>query len=109
MLGEAGFTGMQYYGAGVLDWLAEKIGFAGKWIPPGEHLASFFGRSKVAPWILCEATVKGNTKLTDAWKIGDILQCPSCGDKVYDDGQRYMCISCNRCYSFEDGIIDLRV
>ena len=109
MLCESGFSSIQYCGAGVLDWLASKFSFAGRWITLGERLAPFFGRSKIAPWILCGAIAGGNTNLIDAGGIGDLLQCPSCGGSVCDEKQGYLCINCKRRYPVEDGIIDLRV
>lgn len=109
MLREFGFSSIQYSGAGVLDSLAGRMGSAGRWIPSGEHLAPFFGRSKIAPWIFCGASARGNTSLIDVRGIGDLLQCPSCGGGLSDDKQGYLCLLCKRRYSVEDGIIDLRV
>jgi hypothetical protein len=109
MLNESGFSMMQYYGAGVMDWFAGRIGFAGRWIKPGEHLAPLFGRSKIAPWILCGAITSGNPGLIDIKRIGDLIQCPACGGNVSDDHEGYMCLVCRRPYPIEDGIIDLRV
>jgi ubiquinone/menaquinone biosynthesis C-methylase UbiE len=109
MLSESGFTNIKYYGAGVMDKLAGRIGFAGRWITSGEHLAPFFGKSNIAPWILCEAVAKGNTSLIDVGGIGDLLQCPSCGGSISEDKHGYQCIVCMRRYPVEDGIIDLRI
>jgi ubiquinone/menaquinone biosynthesis C-methylase UbiE len=109
MLRESGFTSMQYYGVGVLDRLAGRIGFAGRWMAVAEYLAPFFAKNKIAPWILCQAVSRGNTSLVDVRGIVDLLQCPSCGGSVSDEKHEYMCLVCKRRYPVEDGIIDLRV
>jgi 2-polyprenyl-3-methyl-5-hydroxy-6-metoxy-1,4-benzoquinol methylase len=109
MLLGSGFSSIQYYGVGMMDWLADRIGFADRWIPPGEHLAPFFGRYKIAPWILCGADARGHTSLIDASEITDLLQCPSCGGSVSMDQQGYQCLVCKSIYPVEDGIIDMRV
>jgi DNA-directed RNA polymerase subunit RPC12/RpoP len=109
MLRESGFSNIKYYGAGVLDRLASKIGFAGRWILPAEHLAPFFAWSKIAPWILCQAIAKGNPILNDVTGIGELLQCPSCGGRISEDKQAYICPICKRHYPVEDGIIDFRM
>lgn len=109
MLREVGFSGMKYYGAGVMDWLTDKIGPTGKWIPSGKYLAPFFGGTKVAPWIFCAATARRNPSLINIERISDLLQCPSCGGRVSDEKRGYLCLSCSKYYPVEDGIIDLRV
>ena len=109
MLLELGFAGMRYYGAGVFDWLAGKLGSLGKQIPTGRLLAGVLGRSKIAPWIICGSMASGNTSLIETDKISDLLQCPSCGGNVSGDEQEYICNKCKRRYPVEDGIIDLRV
>lgn len=109
MLCKSGFSGIQYYGAGVLDWLAGKISFAGRLNALEERLAPFFGKSKIAPWILCGAIACGNTSLIAAREIDDLLQCASCAGSVTGDKQGYLCHVCKRRYPVEDGIIDLRV
>ncbi len=109
MLLESGFSNIQYCGAGVLDWLTDKISFADRWITQGERLAPFFGRTKIAPWILCGAVARESTELIDAGEISNLLQCPSCGGDVCDEKQEYQCLMCKKRYPVEDGIIDLRV
>ena len=109
MLREVGFSDMQYYGAGILDRLADKIGFADQWIAMGKRLAPFFGRSRIAPWIICSAFARENTNLIDARGIGDLLQCPFCGGSLSGKNDGYLCLICNRWYPIKDGIIDLRV
>ncbi len=109
MLLESGFGNIRYYGAGVSDWLAGKLGSIGRWIPPGRQLAELLGSSKIAPWILCGAIAVENTSLTDAREIADLLQCPSCGGSMSSDEQEYRCLGCARHYPVKDGIIDLRV
>jgi ubiquinone/menaquinone biosynthesis C-methylase UbiE len=109
MLVESGFASMQYYGVGVLDWLAGRIGFTGRWITLAEYLAPFLARSKVAPWIICQAVPKGNSSLIEAGGIDDLLQCPSCEGGLASDSQGYLCLMCKRHYPVVDGIIDLRL
>lgn len=109
MLCKAEFSDMQYYGAGILDRLAGRMGSADQWITMGKRLAPIFGRSRVAPWIICSALAKGNMKLIDNEKISDLLQCPSCGGSLSDENDGYLCLLCNRWYPIKDGIIDLRV
>jgi ubiquinone/menaquinone biosynthesis C-methylase UbiE len=109
MLHESGFSSMKYYGAGVLDWLVGRIGYGGRWIALAEYLAPFLAWSKVAPWILCQATASGDSTLSETEVIGDLLQCPSCGGSLAEDTQGYLCLVCKRRYPVEDGIIDLRI
>lgn len=109
MLLESGFENIRYYGAGVFDWLAGKLGPMGKWIPPGRRLAGLLGSSKIAPWILCGAVAGESTNLIDTGEIADLLQCPSCGGNLAGDKQGYICLVCGRRYPVEDGIIDMRV
>jgi SAM-dependent methyltransferase len=109
MLRESGYSNMQYYGVGVLDRLAGRIGLEGRWITTAEHLAPFFAWSKIAPWILCSAIAPGNTNLIDVRGIDDLLQCPSCEGSLSEDTKGYRCRVCNRHYPVEGGIIDLRV
>ena len=49
MLCESGFSSMQYYGAGVLDRLAGRIGFAGRWITPGRAFSSILREEQDRP------------------------------------------------------------
>lgn len=109
MLLESGFVNIRYYGVGVFDWLAGKLGPLGRWTPPGMRLARLLGSSKIAPWIICGAITGGNTGLIDAREIADLLQCPSCGGSISGDKQGYRCLVCERHYLVENGIIDLRV
>ncbi len=109
MLLETEFADIRYYGAGVFDWLAGRLGSMGRWIPPGRRLAGLLGSSKIAPWILCGAIARGHKNLIDTGEIVDLLQCPCCGGRVSNDGQEYLCLECKRHYPVEDGIIDLRV
>ncbi len=109
MLLESGFGNIRYYGAGVFDWLAGKLGSVGRWVPSGMQLAGLLGSSKIAPWILCGAIAVKNTSLIDSGEIADLLQCPSCGGSLSGDEQGYLCPVCKRHYPVEDGIIDLRI
>ena len=110
MLLETGFRDIHYYGAGVFDWFAAKLGRLGRYIPPGKRLAGLLGRSKIAPWILSRAIARGNASHLDAKEIVDLLQCPSCsGSLSGDNKQGYLCRVCERHYPVDDGIIDLRV
>jgi ubiquinone/menaquinone biosynthesis C-methylase UbiE len=109
MLRESGFSSMQYYGVGVLDRLAGRIGIVGSWMALAEHLAPFFGKSKIAPWIFCQAIAKGNKSPIVDNQITNLLQCPSCGGKICNEKHGYLCLLCNRHYPIEDGIIDLRI
>ncbi len=109
MLLESGFVNIRYYGAGVFDWFAGKLGSIGRWIPPGRRLAGLLGSSKMAPWILCGAVAGEGKSLMDTREIADLFQCPSCGGSMSGDKQGYLCLVCERHYPVEDGIIDLRV
>jgi ubiquinone/menaquinone biosynthesis C-methylase UbiE len=109
MLSQVGFSKMQYYGAGVLDRLTPGIGFTGRWRTLAKDLAPFFAKSKIAPWILCQAISRGNPSLIDIKGINDLLQCPSCGGNLSDEKNVFMCIMCKRRYPVVDEIIDLRV
>ena len=103
------YPNIKYYGTGVLDWLDGKISFASNWITLGKYLAPFFGRSKIAPWILCGARVDEKRNLIDVRGIDDLLQCPSCGGDLSNDKREYVCLACKMRYSIEDGIIDMRM
>lgn len=107
MLCESGFSGIQY--RSVLDCLTGKTALIGRGTALNNSLAPFFGRTRVATWILCGAIVRGNTDLLNARGICDLLQCPVCGGNVSDDRQGYLCLVCKTCYPYEDGIIDMRV
>ncbi len=109
MLYESGFSSMQYYGAGVLDRLASGIGFTGKWIATARHFAPFFAKSKIAPWIICQAIAGGNTSIIDGMGMVHILQCPACGGSISEDEHGYQCFICSRRYPIEEGIIDFRI
>jgi ubiquinone/menaquinone biosynthesis C-methylase UbiE len=109
MLCESGFSNIRYSGVGVLDWLESKIGFVGRSIKLEERLAPFFGKNKIAPWILCSAIGRGRTRLIDVERTSDLLQCPSCGGSISDDKQAYQCLVCQKRYPIKDGIIDMRV
>ena len=109
MLAESDFVDVHYYGAGVFDWVAGKLGPMGRWIPPGRKFAGLFGRSKFTPWILSSAVANGNISFNDAKEISDLLQCPSCGSSISDNKKGYVCLKCERHYPIEDGIIDMRV
>lgn len=109
MLLECGFSSIQYSGAGVMDKLAGIVGFTQLLDKLGEYLAPFFAKSKIAPWIFCNAIAKGNSIQRDANRICDLLQCPSCGGNISNNSQEYMCLSCLRHYPVIDGIIDMRL
>ena len=49
MLRESGFSSMQYYGAGVLDRLAGRIGFAGRWMAPAVAFSSILREEQDRP------------------------------------------------------------
>jgi ubiquinone/menaquinone biosynthesis C-methylase UbiE len=106
---ETGFSNIHDYGAGVVDWLAGRIGLRGRWIASAVQLAPFFAMSKIAPWIFCQADAKENNNINDAEGITDILQCPSCDSSLSDGQKGYMCRTCKNHYPIENGIIDLRV
>lgn len=109
MLLKSGFENIQYYGAGVFDWLAGKLGAMGRWIPPGRRVAGLLGSGKIAPWILCGAIAGESANLIDAGEISDLLQCPACGGGISSEKQGYLCVKCKRNYPVEDGVIDMRV
>jgi ubiquinone/menaquinone biosynthesis C-methylase UbiE len=108
MLDASGFSGIQYYGSGIMDRLADRT-IIGRWTMLNRRLAPFFGRCKIAPWIFCSAITDETKNLIDARGILDLLQCPLCGCRVTDDQEGYLCLSCKRHYPVEDGIIDMRV
>lgn len=109
MLYEAGFVNAQFFGAGVLDRLASRMGIADHWTRLGEYLAPFLGKSRLAPWILCSAEVNGNSALIDAGEIRDLFQCPSCGGNLSEKDDGFSCFGCERWYPMEDGIFDFRI
>jgi ubiquinone/menaquinone biosynthesis C-methylase UbiE len=109
MLLECGFSNIRYSGAGIVDKLVGKIGFTQLLVKLGEYLAPFFGKSKLAPWIFCNAIARGNTIRRDTNQISDLLQCPSCGGNISTVNEEYMCLSCQRHYPVIDGIIDMRL
>jgi ubiquinone/menaquinone biosynthesis C-methylase UbiE len=109
MLHESGFSNIQYYGTGVLDRLIAQMGRTGNGLALAKHLAPFFARSKIAPWILGEATAIGNSDLYAVTGISDLLQCPCCGGDLAADQAGYWCLLCHRHYPANEGIIDLRV
>jgi DNA-directed RNA polymerase subunit RPC12/RpoP len=109
MLLESRFANIQYYGAGVFDWFAGKLGPLGRYIPSGRRISGLLGNSKMAPWILCKTISQENTNLIDSREIADLLQCPCCGGNIFGNNRRYICAICGTRFPVEDGIIDMRV
>lgn len=109
MLLQVGFANLEYYGTGVFDWLAGKLGAVGKWIPSGRKLAGALGQSKIAPWIICGAKAHANAGLIDPQSLADLLMCPCCGGNLSGDMQMYFCLGCGKGYPVDNGIIDLRL
>lgn len=109
MLLEASFVRIKYYGAGVVDWIIDKTGLVGKHVRAARFLALFFGWSKIAPWLFCQAVAKGNSDLVDTKLLTDLLQCPSCGGNILEENEGYRCLKCRRRYPVVDGIIDFRL
>ena len=109
MLHQAGFINTSSFGAGVLDRLTSRLGFANMWIRLSKYLAPSFGKSKIAPWILCKSEAKGNPQLIEAKEISDLLQCPACGGDLSEKKDGYLCLSCEGWYPIEHGIFDFRI
>jgi ubiquinone/menaquinone biosynthesis C-methylase UbiE len=108
ILTKTGFSEMKYFGTGVADKLAGRLGRFETWIPSGKTLASLLGIIKLAPWIMCRTRSSGEV-LKDYKCIDDLLICPSCHSTVRHSAQSYVCISCNLSYPIENGIADFRV
>ena len=108
LLIKAGFSQTKYFGTGVMDKIAGRIGRADGLLS-GKGVAPLLGVLKLAPWIMCKAQANGGT-LADA-KIGvdDILACPICHDPVTRVSDAYLCSSCGRSYPVEDKIADFRI
>lgn len=106
-LSKTGFSEMKYFGAGVTDKLAGRLGRFEKWLPSDRTLASIFGFIKLAPWIVCRTKSSGEA-LKDYRSIDDLLICPSCQSAVRHTEQSYVCTSCNASYPIENGIADFR-
>lgn len=109
LLREVGFTEMKYYGLGVMDRLAARVGVSKGGISLAAQLAPFLAWSKIAPWILCRAISKENSNLIDTFNLTDILQCPSCGGDLSAEEEGYRCLLCSTHFPIKDGIIDFRV
>jgi len=108
MLIKTGFSGMKYFGTGVTDKLAGRLGRFETWMPSGRTIASVLGIIKLAPWIMCRTKASGEI-LKDYKCIDDLLICPSCHSTVHHGAQSYVCTSCNLSYPIENGIADFRV
>lgn len=108
LLEESGFLDNQYYGVGVFDKIAGRIGFAQKWFPSGKRWAHFLAASKIAPWIICRSSSTNKSNLIEAAGFDDLLQCPVCAGTLRGSNNAYRCLICRRSYPIENGIIDLR-
>lgn len=102
-----GFSEMQYFGTGVIDKLAGRLGRLEKWLPSGRRLAALFGIIKLAPWMICRTRSSGEA-LKDYRSIDELLTCPSCQAAVERRADSYVCTSCNSSYPIENGIADFR-
>ena len=107
MLIKTGFSELQYFGTGVIDKLAGRLGRLGRWLPSGRALASVFGAIKLAPWMMCRARSRGEV-LKHYKSVDDLLICPSCRSAVCRREESYLCPSCNSSYPIENGIADFR-
>jgi ubiquinone/menaquinone biosynthesis C-methylase UbiE len=71
-----------------------------------------FSASFIGPSIFLKSVIKKEEpafhKGTDP-KIFDIIVCPKCKKKIYDDGEKKMkCQGCSRIYPIVEGVLDLR-
>jgi SAM-dependent methyltransferase len=105
---KAGFSKMQYFGTGVIDKLAGRLGRSERWLPSGKALAPLLGFTKLAPWMMCR-TKSGGKALRDYKRVEDLLICPTCHSAVRRSEQAYVCTSCHACYPIEHGIADFRM
>lgn len=108
MLVKTGFSEMQYFGTGVIDKLAGRLGRFERWMPSGKVMAPVLGFIKLAPWMMCRTKSSGKV-LRDYESIEDLLICPTCHSAVRRSEQSYGCTSCNSCYPIENGIADFRI
>jgi len=110
ILQKVGFSDFEYRGIGMLDRVASQNKIIGPLlIPSSTRMAPFLGKTKLAPWIFYRAVAIGNEALSIASSFDELLQCPSCKDRLLKESLGYRCCTCNRLYPVEDGIIDLRI
>lgn len=105
---ETGFKNLQHLGAGVVDKLTNKKGPFQIWLTLGKLTAPIFGKTRLAPWVFCKGKSASTENLINTNKLIELLQCPSCGSFLFDEGGAYLCTGCNERFPDLDGIIDLR-
>jgi SAM-dependent methyltransferase len=108
LLADLGFKHIVYQGVGVFDKIPERIGGRKIWDFAGERLAPFFGKTRLAPWIFCQGTLRKHDALIEGNHLEDLLQCPSCGNRMVCQQEEYVCVGCRERFSIVDGILDLR-
>jgi SAM-dependent methyltransferase len=108
LLVDSGFRELKHRGAGVIDKLTNKKGPFQFWLTLGKFFAPLLGKSKLAPWVICRGTSSSEKSLLETDKLIDLLQCPSCGSHLVDEGEIFLCAGCGDRFSVKDGIVDFR-
>jgi SAM-dependent methyltransferase len=108
LLEETGFDVLKYLGSGVVDKLTDKRGPFQIWLKLGQLTAPIFGKTKLAPWVFCKGRTAKTESIIKTDKLVDLLQCPSCGSSLVDEGNVYYCGGCSGKFPVVDGIVDLR-
>lgn len=108
LLLEQGYRELRYRGAGVFDKIPEKSGSDKIWNQLGKSLAPLFGLIKIAPWIFCKAATLEEKVLFNSEKLIDLLQCPKCGGRLFEEPKACICLRCSTRFPIVDGIFDMR-
>ncbi len=109
LLRSSDFEIRNYRGAGVFNKIVESAGFLADIIPPGVSFAPFLGKSFLAPWIFCQARIKGNRPPQPVSSMESWLICPCCGVDVVPSASGFECPSCGKTYPVDGGIVDMRI
>lgn len=108
LLIKTGFRELKHRGVGVVDKFSNKRGPLQFWLYLGKAIAPIFGKTRLAPWVFCKGKIPGEEQLLETDQLIDLLQCPSCGESLVDEGEIILCTGCNEKFPKIDGIIDLR-
>jgi len=108
LLFKTGFRELKHRGVGVVDKFSNKRGPLQFWLNLGKALAPIFGKTRLAPWVFCKGKTPGEEQLLETDQLIDLLQCPSCSERLVDEGEIILCTGCNEKFPKIDGIIDLR-